>query len=235
MTTSSAPSLSEAPATVAIVGGHGKIALLLTELLADSGAVVRNIVRNPDHATDIEERGGTPVVLDVEKAGVEDLVEAYGDAEAVVYAAGAGGGSNAFRKYTMDLGGSLLAQQAALELGPHTRFVQISFIGAQNPVAEGTDAIFSAYWDAKRIADDALMTSDLPWTIVKPGALLDDPATGTLTVESGTSRGAKTRRADVAGFIALVLADPRTIGKEFDISEGDTPMAEALEAHLSQG
>ncbi|WP_349826789.1 NAD(P)H-binding protein [Brevibacterium litoralis] len=237
--TSAAPEnvSTDYPQTVAVVGGHGKIALLLTRILADRGVGVRNLVRNPDHAADVEAAGGTTVVCDVEVAGIAEITEALGDADAVIYAAGAGGGSDAFRKFSMDMAGSVKSIQAAHALqeskGTAVRFVQISFVGAQNPVAEGTDAIFTAYWDGKRIADDALKASYLPWTIVKPGALLDDPATGNLSVDSGTSRGVKTIRGDVAGFIALVLGDPRTVNREFDIWDGEQPMDRALEEFLA--
>ena len=41
-------------ARVAIIGGHGKVALLATPLLVADGHRVTGIIRNPDHAGEVE-------------------------------------------------------------------------------------------------------------------------------------------------------------------------------------
>ncbi|GAA4284947.1 SDR family oxidoreductase [Brevibacterium daeguense] len=216
---------------IAVVGGHGKIALLLTELLAEKDVAVRSIIRNPDQAEEIRGIGGDPVVCDAENASVAELQEAFGDAEAVVFAAGAGGASGAFRKYTMDLAGSVRSIQAALAANIQ-RFVQISFIGAKQPTQPDAEEVFAAYWACKREADNALRAADLDWTIVSPGGLTDDPATGELEVGENLERGGTTRRGDVARFIAHILDDERTFGRDFDILDGEQPLGDALDAHL---
>ena len=91
---------------VAIAGGHGQIALLLTRQLAERGDEVRSLIRNPDHADDVRAAGGDPVVCDLEAADEQTVTEAIRGAEAVVFAAGAGPGSGSERKLTMDLGGA---------------------------------------------------------------------------------------------------------------------------------
>ena len=53
---------------IAIIGGHGKVALHLSSLLTDEGHSVTSFIRNPDHAGDVAESGATPSVLDVENA-----------------------------------------------------------------------------------------------------------------------------------------------------------------------
>ena len=58
---------------VVIAGGHGQIALLLEERLSRGGHEPVGIVRNPDHVPDLEERGARAVVLDLEKATVEEV------------------------------------------------------------------------------------------------------------------------------------------------------------------
>ena len=50
---------------VAIAGGHGKIALRLTRLLAERGDEVISLIRNPDHADDVRQAGGDPVACDL--------------------------------------------------------------------------------------------------------------------------------------------------------------------------
>ena len=56
--------------------------------------------------------------------------------------------------------------------------------------------MFQVYLRAKKAADDDLRSRDLDWTVVRPGRLTDDPATGRVQVGS-LSRGSVTR-ADVA-------------------------------------
>ena len=45
-----------------IIGGHGKVALRTAPLLAQEGHQVTSVIRNPDHATDIEAAGATPLI-----------------------------------------------------------------------------------------------------------------------------------------------------------------------------
>lgn len=219
---------SEMTSTVAIVGGNGQIARMLTELLVDEGSAVRSIVRNAEQVDSLRGLGAEPLVCDLERATTTELAGALTGCDAVVFAAGAGPGSGAARKHTVDFEGSVKSMRAAVEAGV-TRFVQTSFIGAEDAVPTGTDEVFAAYWDAKRAADEALRAEALDWTIVKPGMLTDDEPTGCgeLSFRS-VGRGAKTRRADVAKLLQLVLAEPRTIGLDIRVSEGDEQLEDAL-------
>ena len=201
--------------TVALVGGHGQIALQMTKLASLCEAETRNIIRNPDHADDVRDHGGIPVVADIETCSVAELAEAYGDADVVVFAAGVGPGSGKFRKYTVDLAGSIKAQQAAIDRGI-THFVQISFLGAGYITPAGTDEVFTAYWDAKREADNALRNSGLEWTIIKPARLTDGTPTGMVhtSINDEPDAGKSISRADVAGFtMNMILAGELSTGE----------------------
>src|SRR5690606_19956481 len=98
---------------IVIAGGHGKIALLLTEILAARGYAVTGLVRNPDHTEDIEAIGGRPIVLDLEQADPEHVAGLLEGVDAVVFAAGAGPGSGAERKDTVDRAAWVLMAEAA--------------------------------------------------------------------------------------------------------------------------
>jgi uncharacterized protein YbjT (DUF2867 family) len=107
------------------------------------------------------------------------------------------------------------------------RFVQVSAIGVDDPLPEGTDEVWRAYVEAKRDADAALRASDLAWTILRPGRLTDDPATGRVSLGPAVTRGDVTR-ADVAAVLAAVLDEPATAGKQWNLVNGETPIAEAV-------
>lgn len=74
---------------VVVAGGHGKIALILERLLSDRGDAVTGLIRNPAHAPDLESAGALPLLLDLEKASVDQVADAVRGADAVVFAAGA--------------------------------------------------------------------------------------------------------------------------------------------------
>jgi uncharacterized protein YbjT (DUF2867 family) len=209
---------------VAIAGAHGQVARRLTRLLAAQGDRVRGLVRNPGHAGDVRSDGGEPVVCDLEHAQVEEIAGAVAGADAVVFAAGAGPGSGAARKFTMDRDGAirLLAAARAADVG---RYVIVSSVGAESPPAG--DDVFSTYLRAKAEADAAVRASDRAWTIVRPGSLGDQPGTGRVRIDTEPFRGSVSRD-DVAEVLAAVLAEPRSAGATLYVNGGDVPVAEAL-------
>ena len=201
---------------VVIAGAHGQIARRLTRLLAARGDRVRGIIRNPDHTADVASDGGEPVVLDMEAA--DDLGGAVQGADAIVFAAGAGPGSGPERKRTVDLGAAVKLIDAAQRTGVR-RYVIVSSIGAHDPAA-GPEQM-RAYLEAKAEADAALAASDLEWTIVRPGALTDDPGTGKVDLSTDLGRRAPIPRDDVAAVLAEVLRAPETAGLTFEAFAGD--------------
>jgi uncharacterized protein YbjT (DUF2867 family) len=208
--------------TIVIAGGHGKIALRLARLLSARGDAVRSLIRNPGHAAGVHATGAEPVLADMEK--LEDLADFVEGADAVVFAAGAGPGSGPERKRTVDLGAAVKLLDAARATGVR-RYLMVSSIGADDPAS--ASGPMRPYLEAKAEADAALSASDLEWTIVRPGALTDDPGTGMVSVGALEGRGSVTRD-DVAAVLAGCLDEPRTVGKTFVLLQGDTPIAEAL-------
>ena len=209
--------------TIAIAGGHGKIALILGRLLAERGDTVRGLIRNPDQADDLRAVGIEPVIADLESES--DIASAIRGADAVVFAAGAGPGSGDARKKTVDLGGAVKLVEAAKAAGV-SRYLIVSSMGADKAPADGADG-FGAYLQAKFEADEAVRASGLDYTVVRPGGLTDDPGTGLVTIAEHTERG-QIPRADVAAVFAACLDTPSTIGQSFDLISGTTPIPDAL-------
>ena len=212
---------------VAIAGGHGQIAMLLHPLLVERGDEPVGLIRNPEHAGEVTRAGAEPVVCDLEEAKADALAAAIEGADAVVFAAGAGPGSGAERKWSMDHGGAAKLIEAA-KLNGIDRYVIVSSIGADNPPAEGGE-VFGEYLRAKAAADRDLAASGLDHTIVRPGRLTDAQPTGLVGTGSEVAR-AEIPRADVAAVIAAVLHEPATVGKAFNLVSGEAPIDEALRA-----
>jgi nucleoside-diphosphate-sugar epimerase len=213
---------------VAIAGGHGKIARRLARLLVAQGDRVRGLIRNPDHAAALRADGSEPVLCDLEAADVEEVAVAIEGADAVVFAAGAGPGSGASRKLTMDRDGATKLLEAVRSAGVE-RYAIVSSVGAESP-PDGDD-VFGVYLRAKAEADRALAASDRAWTIVRPGSLTDDPGTGRVRIGTEPFRG-KVSRDNVAQVLDAALHDPRTVRRTFYVSDGDDPVDEALAAAL---
>lgn len=215
---------------IAIAGAHGKVGLLLGRILVERGHTVLGLIRNPEQEDDLHAIGVEPVICDLEAD--DDVVEAISGAEAVVFAAGAGPGSGAERKRTMDLGGALKLIDAAKDEGVE-RYVMVSAMGAADPPAEGGD-VFGEYLRAKAEADRALAASGLAYTVVRPGGLSDDPPTGRVRIGARLDRG-QIPRADVAAVLAGTLEASNAIGKTFDLVSGEVPIEQGLAEIGSQG
>ena len=190
---------------VVVLGGHGKVALHLLRLLAEDGHEGVGIVRKPEQLRDLEAIGAEGVVLDIEN---EDIpVDVVAGADAVVMAAGAGPGSGAERKHTVDYGGAVKLIDAA-ERAAVARYLMVSSVGA-NRRPEGDEGM-APYLRAKHDADEALMRTELEWTVVRPHGLTDAPGTRSIEVGQNLDRG-QIPRDDVAATLFAALHEPRSI------------------------
>lgn len=215
---------------IVVAGGHGKVALLFGESVSSDHQVV-GLIRNADHTGDLKAVGVGAEVVDLERVSSLELANLIGGFDALVFAAGAGPGSGAARKETVDYGAAAKSVEAA-EAGGVRRFVMVSAMGTDDPPAD--DSVFSVYLRAKARADAALMGSSLDWTVVRPGRLTDDPATGRVRLARHVPRGEIPRR-DVASVLAETLTNDRAVGRVFEVIGGDTPIAEAIAELSSTG
>lgn len=211
---------------IAIIGGHGKVALHLSTLLTAEGHSVTSFIRNPEHAADVEATGATPSVLDVENSTTAAIAEAISGHDAVVWSAGAGGGNPA-RTYAVDRDAAIRSMDAAAEAGVG-RYVMVSYLGAGPDHGIPADNPFFAYADAKAAADQYLRGTSLAWTILGPGSLTDQPATGLIEVDPPKDGSGATSRSNTASVAAAVLDLPETAGRTIEFRDGTLPIAAAL-------
>ena len=210
---------------IVIIGGHGKVALHLARVLTERGDEVTSVFRNPDHFDDVAATGAHPVVADIETLDVAALADLLAERDAVVFSAGAGGGNPA-RTYAVDRDAAIRVIDAAGQAGV-LRFVMVSYFGAGPDHGVSPDNSFFPYAEAKAAADAHLRASNLAWTVLGPGRLTLEPATGRIAVGAGAEKG-EVSREDVALVAAAVLEDDSTIGRTIEFNNGDLPIAEAL-------
>lgn len=213
-------------ARIALIGGHGKVALLATPRLVRLGHRVDSVIRNPEHAEEITGLGATPVVADVEQLDQTGLAEVLAGHDLVIWSAGAGGGS-AERTTAVDRDAAIRTIDAAAAAGVE-RFVMVSYFGAGPDHGVPEDTGFHAYAEAKAAADAHLRASDLAWTVLGPSGLTDEEATGQIELGADGVDGASVSRADVAEVIAQVSGRPDLAGRTIEFNNGPTPIDEAL-------
>ena len=212
---------------IAIIGGHGKVALHLSALLTEEGHSVTSFIRNPDHAADVAATGAAPSVLDVENATTAAIAEALKGHDAVVWSAGAGGG-NPSRTYAVDRDAAIRSMDAAAEANVG-RYVMVSYMGAGKDHGVPAHHSFFAYAEAKAAADEYLRGTGLAWTILGPGALTDKPGTGLIDVSPAPGGSRETSRSNTASVAVAVLDLPETAGKTIEFCDGTLPIAAALQ------
>ena len=209
---------------VLVAGSLGTTGKILVGLLARRGHRVLAMVRDPAQAPAVEALGGSSLIADLEG----ECAHAAEGCDAIAFAAGAGAGSGSARKETVDYGGAIKLIEAAKAHGVR-RYVMLSAQRAGNPGAyDGDSESMRAYLLAKARADDALRSSGLDYTIVRPGTLTDEPGTGTVEAAPIIGRRGAITRADVAEVMADAFEIDNTVGKTFDLLAGDTPIREAL-------
>lgn len=211
---------------VTIVGGHGKVALLLAKELTAKGFQVKSLFRNSDHKADVARTGADPQVFDIESANVDDIASQFKGADAIVFSAGAGGG-NPSRTYAVDRDAAIRTMKAA-EQANVKRYVMVSYLGAGPNHGVPKDNGFYAYAEAKAAADTFLRSTKLDWTILMPGMLSLEEPTGKIEYNPPKDKRTAVSRANVALVAAAVLQAPNTVHKEIPFLDGDEKIADVI-------
>lgn len=215
---------------IMIVGGHGKIALLTAPLLTASGHHVTSVVRNPDHVADVDATGATAVVEDIEKLDDAATQKLIAGNDAVIWAAGAGGG-NPERTVAVDRDAAIRTMDAAAVAGAD-RFIMVSYVGSGRDDVPH-DSPFRTYAEAKAAADAHLRGTALGWTILGPGQLTDDGASGRIEYGDHVIEG-RTSRANVAEVIAQTVGRSDLSGSTINFRDGDIVIWEAMDSVARQ-
>lgn len=209
---------------VCVVGANGQIGKLVLDQLVESGEhTPRAMVRKQEQVAYFDDKGVETVVASIAD-GVEQIVEAISGCDAIVFTAGSGGHTGADQTLLIDLDGAVKTIEAAEKAGIK-RFVMVSALGAHK--RENWNEAIRPYYVAKHYADKMLALSELTYTIIRPGGLLNEDGTGKVTIGEELERGS-IPRTDVAKTIVVALTEQNTFYRSFDLVSGEIPISDAL-------
>ncbi|WP_147103863.1 NAD(P)H-binding protein [Nesterenkonia populi] len=211
---------------IIIIGGHGRVALRLATQLAKRGDEVTGVFRNPDHESEVAETGAQAQLGDIESMDFQEITELLRGQDAVVWAAGAGGGS-AQRTYAVDRDAAIRTMDAAQAAGVN-RFVLVSYLRARPGHGVAPDEAFYPYIEAKKAAEEHLRATELDYTILAPDYLTSDAPTGMIDLILFPAQETYVSRGDAAAVAATVLAQTSAQRRTISFRSGDTPIAEAI-------
>ncbi|WP_423746952.1 NAD(P)-binding oxidoreductase (plasmid) [Haladaptatus sp. SPP-AMP-3] len=149
-----------------------------------------------------------------------DARHAVEDCDAVLCAVGASPRPSVFWSDLVDGVGVRNLVDAASEADV-SRFVLASAIGVGSSKSGAPGwfrLILGRILNAKNEGERRLMASNLTYTILRPGRLTDDPATGDVVVgEGGPTVAGSIPRADVAQLMIAALETPDATNRVFEI------------------
>jgi len=163
---------------------------------------------------------------DDEKDDIDVMAKAAEGVDAIVFTAGSGPNTGPDKTMLIDLDGAVKTIEAAKKAGVK-RYVMISSFDTTREAIQSSPSSFAPYVVAKHYADVWLRNTSLDYTIIHPGVLTNDSATGQITAAEKAERG-EISREDVASVIVSTLNNDATIGKEFQVVGGDQSIEEAI-------
>ncbi|CAK7198685.1 hypothetical protein SEUCBS139899_001349 [Sporothrix eucalyptigena] len=205
---------------VLLLGGHGKVARLLTPLLLQRSWTVTSVIRSPDQIPTIEALAPDAAArknLIVLVHSLEDLVQSQAQAQAlldqvrpdyVVWSAGAGGRGGPSRTLAIDRDAATHIIDAAAASSFVTRFLMVSYVSSRRTKPTWWDdanwanaehvnnTVLPTYYQAKIAADEALYRASVRRNKTSPFAGIN-LRPGTLTdepagpVELGRTKGSR--------------------------------------------
>ena len=209
---------------VLVVGANGQIGQKIVKQIQDSEEhSVVAMVRKNEQKEQLEKEGIEAVLANLEDS-VDNLAKALSGADAVIFSAGSGGSTGADKTLLIDLDGAIKMMEASEQAGVD-RFLIISALGADK--RENWSEEIKSYYVAKYYADKALEKSNLNYTIIRPGALVNEPGTGSVWAGTEFEYG-KIPREDVARVAVTSLTAEQTYRKAFNLISGDASINEAI-------
>ncbi|MEH7051411.1 SDR family oxidoreductase [Bacillus pseudomycoides] len=207
-----------------IIGANGQIGRYLVQLLKATPHHVKVMVRKQEQVANMQDLGADEVVIGDLEGNFSHLIEG---SDVVIFTAGSGGDTGVDKTITVDFNGAWKTIEAA-EAYKIPRFILVSSLLADRP-QQGPDDLYE-YLIVKGRVDEWLRKSTLNYTIWRPGALIDTPSTGKVSIAEHLEEPGRIPRIDVAYTIVEALEAENTFYRSFDLITGTTPIKEAIQS-----
>ncbi|KAL7792053.1 hypothetical protein V8C37DRAFT_381454 [Trichoderma ceciliae] len=246
---------------VLILGGHGKIAQILTPLLLKRSWAVTSVIRKQEQIPAVEKLGaGLPGRLSVLVRSIEG-VDSEGKAASILdevnpdyvaWSAGAGGKYGAEGAFRIDRDAAIYFVNAAAAKPSITRFLLVSYNGSRRKGAPWWSAsewedynenvnhgVLATYYQAKIAADEVLyeVSKKSPTLVgidLRPGTLTENPK-GNVSLGKNKNIKGSVSRETVAYVADAILAADGVKSGWIDLLQGDDDINEAVAAVVRDG
>lgn len=206
-----------------IIGASGQIGKMTTAKLLAQGHEVVALVRDKSKLSDLPQQGLTIIEQDLEN----DFSAAFENCTQVIFAAGSGASTGADKTLLIDLWAAKRAVDFA-KAHNLAHFIMVSSIGADAP--DNIESSIKPYLVAKHMADEQLINSGLDYTIVRPGTLLNEPATKKYRIKRPESRqDAVLSRENVAEALVYIAGKDSKTSQVFELFDGPEPITSLID------
>lgn len=196
---------------IAIWGAASGLGAAMVEHFHQQGFEVIAVARNPDRNPRLQELGLKTISCDAtDQSQIEDAVLSLPKYCWVVSTMGS---------FRADIPVDYIGHRYlinALQQADIARFLMVTSLGCGDSwqyLSEGSKAGFGAAVREKSLAEAWLQTSNLDYTILRPGGLKDGEATGSGELSQGIEVHGLINRLDVAALAHQLLENPSSIGQ----------------------
>jgi len=201
-------------AHVLVAGASRGVGREVVKCLREQNQTVTALLRSETARTELEAMGVAIALADaLDVAAVEAALLELPSIDALVSTIG-GLPSDGERA---DYKGNKHLIDAAVKAGVK-HFILVSSIGAGKSVEALPPHVLEALGAVlkeKELAEDYLMASGLPYTIIRPGGLLSEPSGGEAVLTEDYRVAGSIRRADVATLVCQCLTSERAKNRVF--------------------
>ncbi|MBW4520461.1 MAG: SDR family oxidoreductase [Scytolyngbya sp. HA4215-MV1] len=210
---------------VFLAGASRGVGREIAQILTAQSLQVRALLRSEASRFDLEAMGIEAVIVDaLDAAGVEAAVLEKPIRTVISTMGGMPQGSE-----RVDYLGNKNLIDAAVKAGVQ-KFILVSSIGAGNSIVALSPQVLEVLGSVlaeKEKAEQHLMNSGLTYTIVRPGGLKSEPATGNGVLTEDPKISGTIHRADVAQLVCRCLSNDRTNHKIFSAIDLAMPHTQA--------
>ncbi|WP_191991806.1 NAD(P)H-binding protein [Bacillus aerolatus] len=206
---------------VIVIGANSQVGEFVIKCLAENGYQSVAVINEENKVPDMKKLGAT----EVNANGRGDFSAAYSGCAAAIFISDSSPNTGSDKTVLVDQRAVIDAVKDAKQNGVR-RFVMMSAIRADESSGGSAETI-----GAKHMPDELLRQEELAYTIIRPAEMTDEPGRGTVAVAASLAEnGGTIPRQDVASVLVAVLENEMAFNKTFDVSGGDTPIREALQA-----